>query len=602
MLKSCFLLLFILLSFPLAFASEKTWYGPYCQDACAEEKDEKLSSIVPNDLVTLTNLHAQSKRLNQQVDDQIQEWGDFVRWLKGHPTKLPLNETEAKARWENVQEQGKALLEVERMLGINKRRFDICARNCSAYQRVELEKEREQYERLRTHMMAVSPWWLSEDFEKISEKARESDLYVPTEAELKKVFIGSMTSFFNEAMELQTHASQITTEIEYSMSGDKDAPSPAVTKTNMFLRHGDALDLLLKRSITSGDTSLCTLADSKETWNKYKRWGKNSIQVGLITMSLLAGPEGLLASLSARSSLAALGRFGTSRLSGLLPNAALTTTMISEARHLQDVCEQKLAQVKLQDADQKEWRNCINQKENAEIAAILGTLGQAAIPMLPATYKLYLANKAAATDAVKVFQHANGNTVSLLDLSQKSAVKAQGLENVSEKYWEFVGGVYQKRLNLSEAEIKAFIESSKQMESRTHLVMMTRGPPKSLQFEGGVGMVHSKKAQDLMPFEKATGITVPRDQGKVAEIVRLASVSDDNPNLMKDVLNQLATVVKNDGEIKKLYVYTSRIHARLYRRLGIPAKEVSRYKERDVILEIDANEFTAEMLKASTKQ
>jgi hypothetical protein len=109
--------------------------------------------------------------------------------------------------------------------------------------------------------------------------------------------------------------------------------------------------------------------------------------------------------------------------------------------------------------------------------------------------------------------------------------------------------------------------------------------------------VTSQKAEELLPLEKATGIKLGRENGKVAEIVRLTSVSEDNPHLMQDLLKQLAAVSKADPELKKMYVYTSRVHARLYKRFGLPYKEVARPVERDVVIEIDAKAFNEAMLK-----
>ncbi len=109
-------------------------------------------------------------------------------------------------------------------------------------------------------------------------------------------------------------------------------------------------------------------------------------------------------------------------------------------------------------------------------------------------------------------------------------------------------------------------------------------------------MVESSRSTDLMPFEKATGVKVPRGEGKVAEIVRLTAASDTNPNLMKDLLSEMAQVIKADPSVKKVYVYTSKVHARLYKRLGITSKQIGEPIDRDVILEIDAANFVSTLL------
>ena len=189
----------------------------------------------------------------------------------------------------------------------------------------------------------------------------------------------------------------------------------------------------------------------------------------------------------------------------------------------------------------------------------------------------------------------DGNTMTVMDLTRGREIAQSEVASVSGKYWDFVGNVYRERLNLSTDEISGFVASSKAFEDRTKLVVMTRGPPSNHAFEGGAAIVESNKASDLLPLEKATGVKIPRDQGKIAELVRLTSVSESNPNIMKELLEELSAVIKADPEVKKLYVYTSKAHTRLYRRLGIPYKQVGNPIERDVIIEVNASDFVNQL-------
>lgn len=173
--------------------------------------------------------------------------------------------------------------------------------------------------------------------------------------------------------------------------------------------------------------------------------------------------------------------------------------------------------------------------------------------------------------------------------------QSQKFKGVSEGYWNFVAGIYNQRLKLSPEEIKAFVKSSNEMSDRTTLILNTsRESMKDMK--GGVALVTSSKASDKMPFEKATGLSIPREKGKrVAEVVRL-TVGDKDPKLMKNLLEILMSSVEGEKNIDKLYVYTSKVHARLYKRLGVPMKEVSSDK-RDVVFEIDVNDFREQYVK-----
>ncbi|EQC44340.1 hypothetical protein [Bacteriovorax sp. Seq25_V] len=176
-----------------------------------------------------------------------------------------------------------------------------------------------------------------------------------------------------------------------------------------------------------------------------------------------------------------------------------------------------------------------------------------------------------------------------LNLSHANTKKP--FEKLSDNYWGFVSDVYSERLKLGPEEIKAFIKSSKEMAPRTTLVVNTAKASDS-EFRGGVAMVTSAKKEELMPFEKATGFKVDRIDGKrVAEIVRL-SVDEKlkDPKLSKKLISTLFSSIKGEGNIDKVYVYTSKSHQVLYKRLRVPMKQIKDLG-RDVVLEIDINDI-----------
>jgi hypothetical protein len=174
-------------------------------------------------------------------------------------------------------------------------------------------------------------------------------------------------------------------------------------------------------------------------------------------------------------------------------------------------------------------------------------------------------------------------------LNVNESNQSKKFKGVSEDYWNFVADIYNQRLNLSPEEIKAFIKSSNEMSDRTTLVLNT-SKSSIKDMKGGVALVTSSRAAEKMPFEKATGLSIPREKGKrVAEVVRL-TVGEKDPKLMQNLLDILMSSVEGEKDIDKLYVYTSKVHGRLYKRLGVPMKQVASDK-RDVVFEIDVNDY-----------
>jgi hypothetical protein len=181
-----------------------------------------------------------------------------------------------------------------------------------------------------------------------------------------------------------------------------------------------------------------------------------------------------------------------------------------------------------------------------------------------------------------------------MDLSRLSRVMDPKLKSVPDDYWEFVGKIYSERLNLTPDEIKGFIKSSQEMSSRTKLIVNSNASLGSAQnFNGGVGIVTSKSADELLPFEKALGQKVQRTPGtKVAEIVRLTVSKEADPEkLSKSLINQAAGVILQDPSIQYVYVFTSKIHGRLYRKLGVKADHIKPAGERDIVIQIKRSEI-----------
>lgn len=565
---------------------------------CNQLQSTDVDSPLPNELIAYNEIALGADEILQSIDTQVARWGDFTRWLKGDEPKG--SSAGFEQRWQGLKSEAYALLEIHEQLNINKKRLDICYQgNCSAARRVELEVERETLNKLNIQMTAISPWWVSEEFLSLAEK---EDATQTTEAELKHALISSMTNFFQQSSDLQGQATTIKGQINNILEG-KSPPGSLVPAEG--LRSDGALEIILKNRMLNSSQRphpLCDIAKVKETFERARSYITGTIKGGLLLSSLIIGPESLLLTNAVKT---AANRGLISRIINFFASgpravaygadAVMTATVINDRLAKGRECEQVQALTQLGHEDHEAWQECLKEREQATLYATLAGLSSSATFALPIVRGLLQARTGNRTPAYTSRVSDDGNTTTVMDLTRGQEIANSELASVSSQYWSFVGNVYRERLNLTPEEIRGFVASSMAFESRTKLVVMTRGPPKNHAFEGGAAIVESNKASDLLPLEKATGVKIPRDQGKIAEVVRLTSVSETNPNVMMDVLKELSTVIKADPEVKKLYVYTSKAHTRLYRRLGIPFKQVGNPIERDVIIELNASDFVNQL-------
>ena len=130
------------------------------------------------------------------------------------------------------------------------------------------------------------------------------------------------------------------------------------------------------------------------------------------------------------------------------------------------------------------------------------------------------------------------------------------------------------------------------MQPRTKIIFNTAdsqiGSKKPTQFKGGIGVLESKNADELLPIEKSTGKRFPRTPGeKSVEIVRLTVSKDaEKTDLSKELTSAAMNLIVADQSITKAYIYTSKSHAVLYRRMGVPQTRIQTLDERDVYIEL----------------
>lgn len=524
-----------------------TWYAPFCEQNCESPTCNELQStgvdnVIPTEILAYGEIIKGADEIESSIQAQIDQWGDFTRWLKGDPLKGSADGLDQ--RWSDLQEEARALLEIHNQLNINKRRLDVCYRaQCSPMRRLELEDERDLLNKIKIKMTALSPWWLSEEFLEQTEKVNPTEI---SEQQLKKIFISSMTNFFQQSFDLRSQVGSIKAHVQLTMAGQEPA---SVLVTTLGTRYNEAFDLILKRRLlhkTEHLNPLCDMAKTKEKFDKARNYATGTFKGGLLISSLLVGPQSLLLT-SAAKSLASRGLFtrvanffsSGPRTLAYGADAVLTAGIISDRLDKAQQCQRILALNQLGDENEDSWQQCLREKEQASLVAMLATVGTTSTFALPLVRSLLRAR--ATPPAITSKAASEGNTLTTLDLTRQREIASSELSNLSGEYWNFVGNVYRDRLNLTAEEIAGFVASSKAFENRTKLVVMTRGPPSTNSFQGGVAMVESTKASDLLPLEKATGIN----------------------------------------------------------RLGIPSKQVGNPIERDVVLEIDAADFARALLNVN---
>ncbi len=162
-------------------------------------------------------------------------------------------------------------------------------------------------------------------------------------------------------------------------------------------------------------------------------------------------------------------------------------------------------------------------------------------------------------------------------------------------YWNYVGEVYQKRLKLSDEEVKSFVQSSNDMAERTLLVVNRNLDPSmpGKKFNGGVALVQAD-ADSILPLEKALKFRLPRGNKKVAEIVRLTADKSKEANYFKELLSVLTQVARAGRDVEEFYIYTSKEHYRLYSRI-FKNHEIVKDTGRDKVIKLTR----ADMIEAT---
>lgn len=178
----------------------------------------------------------------------------------------------------------------------------------------------------------------------------------------------------------------------------------------------------------------------------------------------------------------------------------------------------------------------------------------------------------------------------VIDVSKLLSAGNSPLKGFPEDYWRYVGNIYNDRLDLSPQEIEKMVKTSLDLGSRTKIITNTDISPIQGQrkIRGGIGIVESKNADELLPTEMANNIRIQRKPNeKIIEFVRLTAGKDSGAaELADDLVDQAANLASADKSVSRVVIYTSKIHARMYKKMGVPVENTLELNKRDVQIEI----------------
>ena len=593
---------------------------PAAQEACDENHDpfklKKLEkSLIPLQLSAIAEESIEGLKTSLQKDIDNEKY--FFRSMRGlkYDQKVPNHQEKYAKRKERFLK----LLKIIEKEKLYQDRLDVCYQvQCTRNMERDNLENLQYFQSLKVLFLIKNPTLATD---KVSQLIEKND--PPTDEEIRKALVHSSSTYLTQRQDLISELSQLSRALEEN-NGDK-------TTLEIFEEFPLGMEAFYHQlnkdpniDIEESKAPLCAFHNFRINYLYKEKIVNFGAQAGLFLGPLMIPPlRGLkvgrtiyLATFGTKSSKAARSLKAWSLATGV--EAAGAFSHISQIHR---DCKRNHTQFMI-NGDGGAYESvtrCEQELADAKFYALLSqgaTLGVLGVPSLikafPKAKKAfdknpYITFKSIYTPQTtleglkksNIPEHASksalilktdrGDFTTYLDL-EKAAAKGQDHSSITSRYWKYVGDVYSKRLKLSDDEVKGFIKSSEEMEDRTKIILRTKsnpaiGPP---DFNGGVGIVLSRNTDELLPLEKATSFRVPRKEGeRVHEVVRLVATDDTNPRLMHELAAQIGTILRNDQKADKFFVYTSKVHERLYRRLGIPYKIIEKPNKRDVIMEFD---------------
>lgn len=507
-------------------------------------------------------------RLKRRLQAEIDAEKDFLRWLRGDKD-IPSHEdqfTELNKDFDQLKDIVKKLEDLEDC------HSEICDRDKNILQELKITI-------LSKNSLLADP-----EVEKcLIGELKESSI-VPCR---KSALFHSVFNFVNFRIDLKAKINkEQLTEEQFLRKGEDfyklfNKYYPLATSDEFYAYVIPEIFKIAESNPEKWTSTVCNILDKKEFRDKALFAGEVALEAGLIIAPFFFPPLGILNV----GRLGYLARYGLTaeRISGAavaLPTAALLSHKDLKETEEKCVTKQELYRSSPSVERYHSYKDCLAKVSDQKVA-MASNMVLAVTPIPFAAKAEQIISK-----GVQVIKSGTNDVLSVVKPNVDDA------KPIAEKYYEYVAKTYGERLKLSPEEIEGFMDSSRKMGDRTTLFLKTKANPSTAppEFKGGIGVVDTKDSTELLPLEKATGFKVPRTSGeKSVEIVRLVSTDETNPNLMKELVEEAISFIKKDSNVTKAYVYTSRSHERLYRRLGIPFRVINRPSKRDVIMEFDVD-------------
>lgn len=611
-----------------------------------------VQSSKKNDIVkSVDSLSAPMKTLSRYafLEDEVTKLSKVNETLKKSliPLFRTLRDGPSEPTYQTSREEIKNIkVDFDRLTVLSKesiilqKKFDICITRCSASRKLEIEDELRLVQKLKTALFIKQPILANKVFEERMSSISSSML------DRNEIF--SDQSFEKDLKDaLFDNLGKIESRGTEFFKFENDGNKPYRTKGNekyvkdylgdVTSRFPGIMEDLVKSSNYEGafanqstKDSACFYAEQFKTYSQRKEYREMAVDAGLFILPLFAGPLGAEIAFGERLAVWGLKSVEAQRAISAASVVFQTGIAGREFNQLKDLSEEcKRNEVQFlsnsNETQLKEFRTC--QKNLGEkifiselglIAVGTTNISLGAIKFLSqgakaAKIPLAAASEVKNTGEIAEYIYKNGldqlkkgqmslefstpknGVFSVMDLNVVAKAEDPAIRKIPEEYWRYVGSIYSERLNLTKDEIEGFIKSSVEMSPRTKLVLNTEKSPLagSMKINGGVGIVHAEGANELLPLEKATGIRIDKKPNeKIAEIVRLTVGKDvEAEKVSAALVNQASSLIAQDKSISRVFIFTSKIHARLYKRMGVPSDKIREIDKRDVIIEFTRSDL-----------
>lgn len=526
------------------------------------------------------------------------------------------------------------------------RKFDICLTSCSPLRRLEIEDELRKIQRLKTAVFLKQPVLANKTFEdrltKMDDKMIDGDSFYSRdlfERDLQQALYENLNKldtrdseyfkFKNDEKKPYRPEAHVSYVKEYTEEATDRYPALMEDLVKSAWHEGAFKN-------PSSKDHACYFAEKFKSWSERKEYKDMALDAGLFILPVFAGPIGRGGALGAElifgQRLATWG-IRSAGAQKALSGASLVFqagTVVVDLERLKSLSEEcRAGEVQFLNNSSAEnlqsFQECRKKLSEKILMTEISLISAAATNISPLALKYFASQAPAAVMkpavvqqqvkgteemAAKIyhsgmkldknqigieFKTPDSGVFSVMDLNAVSKVQDANVKKIPEEYWRYVGNIYNERLNLTKEEVEGFIKSSVEMSPRTKLILNTEKSPLegSMKINGGVGIVHAQKSGELLPLEKATGVRIDRKPDeKIVEIVRLTVGKDvEAEKMSKALVGNAVSLITQDKSISRVFIFTSKIHARLYKRMGIPADKIKEIDKRDVLIEMTRPEL-----------